>query len=97
MYMCIGKMNFFLPLKVQIDQVKTHTHTHIHIRIHTLSHTHTHTHTHAQEGGEEGKEEGDEEGEKRVTVIETSTGEKLTGEDAPKGSELEQWLQEHPG
>ena len=33
----------------------------------------------------------------RVTVIETSTGEKLTGEDAPKKSELEEWLKEHPG
>ena len=32
-----------------------------------------------------------------MTVIETSTGEKLTGEDAPKKAELEEWLREHPG
>ena len=35
--------------------------------------------------------------ERRVTVIETSTGTKLTGEEAPKKCELEKWLQEHPG
>lgn len=38
-----------------------------------------------------------EEGEKRVTVIETSTGVKVSGEEAPRKSELEKWLQEHPG
>ena len=32
-----------------------------------------------------------------MTVIETSTGEKLTGEDAPKKSELKDWLEQHPG
>ncbi len=47
-----------------------------------------------QEGGEEGTEE---EEDKRVTVIETATGTKLTGEDAPLKSELEKWLEEHPG
>lgn len=39
------------------------------------------------------------EGEKedyRVSVIETSTGKKLTGDEAPLKSELEQWLQDHP-
>ena len=41
--------------------------------------------------------EGVEDGEARITVIETSTGEKLTGEDAPKKAELEEWLKEHPG
>lgn len=46
-----------------------------------------------QEGGQE-VEEGED---KRVSVIETSTGNKLTGEDAPLKSELEKWLQEHPG
>ena len=35
--------------------------------------------------------------ERHVTVIETSTGTKLTGEEAPKKCELEKWLQEHPG
>lgn len=44
--------------------------------------------------GEESKEE---DGEKRVTVIETSTGNKLSGEDAPKKAELEEWLKEHIG
>ena len=40
----------------------------------------------------------DEEGEdKRVTVLETATGKKLTGEEAPLKSELEKWLEEHPG
>ena len=32
-----------------------------------------------------------------VTVIETSTGKKLTGEDAPIRKELEKWLSDHPG
>ena len=32
-----------------------------------------------------------------MTVIETSTGNKLTGEDAPKREELEAWLKENPG
>ena len=31
-----------------------------------------------------------------MSVIETSTGKKLTGDQAPLKSELEQWLQEHP-
>lgn len=47
-----------------------------------------------QEDKEEGG--GEKEGDYRVSVIETSTGKKLTGEDAPLKSELEQWLQEHP-
>ena len=29
--------------------------------------------------------------------METATGAKLTGEDAPMKSELEKWLEEHPG
>lgn len=33
----------------------------------------------------------------RVTVIETSTGKKLTGEDAPTRKELEKWLSDNPG
>lgn len=32
-----------------------------------------------------------------MTVIETSTGKKLTGEDAPVRKDLEKWLSEHPG
>ena len=41
---------------------------------------------------------GTEEGEnKHITVMETSTGSKLTGEDAPLEHELEEWLKEHPG
>ena len=43
-----------------------------------------------QEKGGEGEEE-----DKRVTVIETSTGKKLTGDQAPLKSELEQWLKDH--
>ena len=35
--------------------------------------------------------------EARITVIETSTGEKLTGENAPKKGELEEWLKQNPG
>ena len=35
--------------------------------------------------------------DKRVTVMETSTGNKLTGEDAPLEQELEEWLEKHPG
>ena len=58
--------------------------------MHTCHHTHTHTHT--QEGGA-----GGEAGERRVSVIETSTGNKITGEDAPMRKDLEQWLQKHPG
>jgi len=41
------------------------------------------------------QEEGDP--NRHVTVIETSTGTKITGEDAPIKSELKKWLQEHPG
>ena len=32
-----------------------------------------------------------------VEVVETETGKKLTGEEAPLRSELEKWLAEHPG
>ena len=30
-------------------------------------------------------------------MIETSSGTRLTGEEAPLHSELEQWLKDHPG
>ena len=43
-----------------------------------------------QGAGEEVKED------YRVTVIDTSTGKKLAGDQAPLKSELEQWLKEHP-
>lgn len=45
--------------------------------------------------GGEGKAE--EDSDRRVTVIETATGNKLKGEDAPLKSEVEEWLKEHPG
>lgn len=32
-----------------------------------------------------------------VTVIETATGKTLTGEEAPLSSEVESWLDSHPG
>lgn len=35
--------------------------------------------------------------EMRVTVIETATGMKLSGSDAPLSSQLESWLEMHPG
>ena len=79
----------------------THTHTHTHTHPHTHMHTHTHTHTHDShtctclQDVEGEREEGDP--NRHVTVIETSTGTKITGEDAPIKSELKKWLQEHPG
>ncbi|CAG0885583.1 unnamed protein product [Darwinula stevensoni] len=36
-------------------------------------------------------------GELRVTVVETETGRTLTGDDAPLASQLEAWLEMHPG
>ena len=41
--------------------------------------------------------QGDKANDKHVTVIETSSGTRLTGEDGPLHSELEQWLKDHPG
>ena len=35
--------------------------------------------------------------DRRIHVIETSTGTKLTGEDAPLASQLDAWLEVHPG
>eukprot|EP00795_Rhopilema_esculentum_P004788 gene4788-21097_t len=43
---------------------------------------------------EEGEEESEE---KRIAVVDTATGQILTDEDAPKASDLEQWLIDHPG
>ena len=42
---------------------------------------------------EEAEEEGEE---KQIAVVDTTTGQVLSGEDAPKASEVEQWLLEHP-
>ena len=42
-------------------------------------------------------EEEEESSNDRVVVMETSTGKKLTGADAPLKNELEKWLEEHPG
>jgi SWI/SNF-related matrix-associated actin-dependent regulator of chromatin subfamily A protein 2/4 len=42
-------------------------------------------------------QEGGADAEKRITVVETSTGNKLEGSDAPMKGELDQWLEEHPG
>ena len=42
---------------------------------------------------EEGEEDGEE---KRVAVVDTATGQVLSGEDAPKASDIEQWLLDHP-
>lgn len=35
--------------------------------------------------------------DKPITVIELSTGKKLSGDDAPMLSQLHQWLEAHPG
>ena len=42
---------------------------------------------------EEAEEEGEE---KRIAVVDTATGQVLAGEDAPKASDVEQWLLDHP-
>ena len=42
---------------------------------------------------EEGEEDGEE---KRIAVVDTATGQVISGEDAPKASEVEQWLLDHP-
>jgi len=42
---------------------------------------------------EEGEEDGEE---KRIAVVDTATGQVLSGEDAPKASDVEQWLLDHP-
>ena len=42
---------------------------------------------------EEGEEDGEE---KRIAVVDTATGQVLSGEDAPKASDIEQWLLDHP-
>lgn len=45
----------------------------------------------------EGGEDGNGNGDTRVSVIETSTGRTLTGEDAPSLSQLPAFLESHPG
>lgn len=32
-----------------------------------------------------------------VSVVEVATGKKLTGDEAPMLSQLQEWLQQHPG
>ena len=73
----------------------THAHTHMHTYTHAHTHSHMHILTHIQDVEGAPGDGGDP--ERRVTVIETSTGTKLTGDEAPKKCELEKWLQEHPG
>jgi SWI/SNF-related matrix-associated actin-dependent regulator of chromatin subfamily A protein 2/4 len=48
------------------------------------------------EGGE-GDEEGSQAADPRVTVIEIATGKQLMGEEAPLASQLQAWLDAHPG
>lgn len=50
------------------------------------------------EGGQEGQEGDDEEEEDfRVTVREVCTGKEISGDDAPMASEVDAWLELHPG
>jgi len=42
-------------------------------------------------------DDGSQGSDKNVPVIETATGKILTGEDAPLLSQLQQWLEAHPG
>lgn len=42
-------------------------------------------------------DDGSQGSDKPVTVIETSTGKVLSGEEAPLLSQLHQWLEMHPG
>lgn len=42
-------------------------------------------------------DDGSQGSDKPVTVIESSTGKVLSGDDAPMLSQLQQWLEMHPG
>lgn len=42
-------------------------------------------------------DDGSQGSDKPVTVIETATGKVLSGDDAPMLSQLQQWLEVHPG
>lgn len=47
--------------------------------------------------GQEIDDDGSQDSDKPVSVIETATGKVLTGEDAPILSQLQAWLECHPG
>lgn len=47
--------------------------------------------------GMEMDDDGSQGSDKPVTVIESSTGKVLSGDDAPLLSQLQQWLEMHPG
>lgn len=47
--------------------------------------------------GMEGDDDCSQGSDKPVTVIETNTGKVLSGDDAPMLSQLQQWLEMHPG
>lgn len=47
--------------------------------------------------GMDGDDDGSQGSDKPVTVIETATGKVLSGDDAPMLSQLQQWLEMHPG
>lgn len=42
-------------------------------------------------------DDGSQDSQKPVTVVETNTGKRLVGEDAPTLGQLNEWLQQHPG
>ncbi|XP_045467902.1 ATP-dependent helicase brm isoform X1 [Harmonia axyridis] len=42
-------------------------------------------------------DDGSQDSQKPVTVVETITGKRLSGEDAPTLGQLNEWLQQHPG
>lgn len=45
----------------------------------------------------DGDDDGSQGSDKPVTVVETNTGKVLSGDDAPLLSQLQQWLELHPG
>lgn len=42
-------------------------------------------------------EDGSQGSDRPITVVETATGNKLTGEEAPMLSQLQEWLSQNPG
>lgn len=47
--------------------------------------------------GLDADDDGSQDSQKPVTVVETMTGKRLSGEDAPTLGQLYEWLQQHPG
>lgn len=45
----------------------------------------------------EADDDGSQGSDRPVTVVETATGKVLSGDDAPMLSQLQQWLEVHPG